>query len=205
MRTILGIINAVCLISLFSGCSLSPVKTQPVSSYQLNTDRSNLHRYRDKHQHVTLFLSQPSANAGYQNNGMIYVTAPYELHAYVYNQWVDSPANMMLNVLTDHLQQSNAFKAVTFSPTTSLSDFRLDTQIIIFQQEFLKQNSQFRLVIQATLSNVSTHKVIASKRFEAIIDAPLNNPYSGVIAANHAANQIAVAITNFCIKSIDLA
>jgi cholesterol transport system auxiliary component len=111
---------------LISACSLSPIKTHPISYYQLNTDSSKLPRYSTRKTPSTLFVSKPTANAGYESNAMIYIIKPYQLRSYAYNQWVDTPANMLLGVLTDYLQKSNYFHAVTFPPISSFANFRSD-------------------------------------------------------------------------------
>ena len=187
---------------LMSACSLSPIKTQPISYYQLDTDYSATPNYRAKQTRYTLFVARPAANSGYERRAMVYIVKPYQLKTYSYNQWVDSPANMTLNVLTDHLQRSGYFHAVTSPPTSSLSNFQLNTQVIVFQQEFLQSESQFHIVIQATLINNHTQKVVATRRFESITAAPENNPYSGVIAANEAINKISHSIVRFCLQYI---
>ena len=194
-----------CLISLlFSACALSPVKTSHISYYQLNTNNitSTKSRKQKKTTPYTLFVSKPVASAGYDSHAMIYIVKLYQLRSYAYNQWIDSPANMMMGVLTNDLQQSNYFHAVTSSPSTSRSDFRLSTQVIMFQQEFLQPISQFHLILQATLINNHTQKVIATRRFESIIDAAGNDPYSGVLAANLAANKVGLEVTKFCTQFI---
>jgi cholesterol transport system auxiliary component len=194
-----------CLLCLIiSACSLSPIKTKHNSYYQLNTDNSALTR-PSKHTKTTpytLFVSKPVANAGYDSHAMIYIVKPYQLRSYAYNQWVDTPANMIMDVLTGYLQQSNYFHAVTFPPSSSRSNFRLNTQIIMFQQEFLQPVSQFHLILQVTLINNQTQKIIATRRFESITDAPGNDPYSGVIAANSAANKVGLEVTKFCTQFI---
>lgn len=205
MKKYLLYIPLFCLISLLiSACSLSPIKTPHVSYYQLNTDNiaSTAPHKQTKTTPYTLFVSKPVANAGYDSRAMIYIIKPYQLRSYAYNQWVDTPANMIMDVLTDHLQQSNYFHAVTFPPSSSRSDFRLNTQIIMFQQEFLQPISQFHLILQVTLINNKTQKALATRRFESIIDATGNDPYSGVLAANLAANKIGIEVTKFCTQFV---
>jgi cholesterol transport system auxiliary component len=194
------------LISLLviNGCSLSPMKAHNISYYQLNTSDTPLPKAQRQSRttRYTLFVSKPVANAGYDTNAMIYIVRPYQLRSYAYNQWVDSPANMLMDVLTDNLQRSNYFHAVTFPPSLTHTDFRLNTQVIMFQQEFLQPESQFHLVLQATLINNRTQRVIATRRFESIVAAPGNDPYSGVNAANVAANEVALKLTQFCTRAI---
>ena len=64
--------------------------------------------------------------------------------------------------------------------------------------------SQVRLVMEATLINFATGRVIASRAFQAVIPVEENNPYSGVLATNQAASivikNMSAFVINNCVK-----
>ena len=55
--------------------------------------------------------------------------------------------------------------------------------------------------MRARLIDDATRKVIASREFEAVADAPSANPYGGVQAANVAVNKVLVELAAFCAQN----
>ncbi len=192
----------ILLASLFlTGCSLAPIKSPPISAYQLDS-RYATSPYIYRHQtQTTLLVSEPVADPGYQTDAMIYVMKPYQLRSFSYNRWVSPPSDMLMSVLSTRLRQMNYFKAVVAPPFGGATDYRLDTQLIAFQQEFLNPVSQFHIILQATLIDNHNNKIMASRQFEKIIPAQSNDPYSGVLAANKAVDNLIDQIAQFCVQS----
>ena len=55
--------------------------------------------------------------------------------------------------------------------------------------------------MQAYLLSNQTNRVVASQRFQAVVAAPGNNPYSGVLAAHQATKIICRKIAKFVVIS----
>jgi len=198
------LISSAIIFSLFllAGCSLAPIKSPPVSYYQLDSRYATVPTTSRHAVNYTLLVSEPVADPGYQTNAMIYIEKPYQLRSFSYNRWVSPPANMLLSVLSNRLRQMNYFKAVMMPPFGGTTEYRLDTQIIAFQQEFLQPTSEFHIILQATLVNNRTNKIIASRRFEKIVSSQSNDSYGGVLAANKAVDNITDSIARFITRLI---
>ena len=136
-----------------------------------------------------LLLAAPSASAGFDSPRMVYVTRPYELQAFASHEWVDAPARMLTPVLVRALEARGAV-AVAQGGVTSGAALRLDTQLLCLQQEFLASPSRVRFALRAELSEPRSARRVASRTFEALEDAPSDDPYGGVLAANRAVSRV---------------
>jgi len=184
----------ISIVLLLCGCS--PVRLPNVDHYAIaNIKPIAVSRYGRTSK--TLLVSQPVASPGYNTANMIYMVTPYELSSYSVNKWVSPPANMLMPEFVSALRRSRYFKAVVSPPFAGITDYRLDTQLLRLQQEFLLPKSQERLTVQATLINNRNSRVLATKLFNVVIPAPANNPYSGVLAANKAARILSARLVRF--------
>lgn len=194
-------ILAIILPALFllAGCSslLSPLPDKPSTTYIINTvNPDTIHARKTDH---TLLVTTPLSNPSYSSNSIVYVVRPFELNAFAKSRWIEPPAQMLTPLLVRSLQNTGHFKAVIASPFAGQTDFRLDTQLISLQQDFLQKPSRVRVAITAQLIRTSTQEVIASKRFETVAIAPCDNPYGGVVAANRAVATLLQQITEFTV------
>lgn len=189
-----NILFAMSLVIFLSACS--PVRLPNVDRYAIAMIQPiQVAHYRSSAK--TLLVSQPIASPGYDSVGMVYMITPFEISHYSRNQWVAPPANMLMPVFVEALRRSNRFKAVVSPPFVGVTDYRLDTQLLCLQQEFLLPKSQERLTVQATLIDNHNNIVLATKQFNVVVSAPSNNPYSGVLAANAAAKKVAAQLVRF--------
>lgn len=195
------IIFLLIMTLILTACDFfTPVQMPVVSTYTISSMQVPTIPRRSKTRSSLLVLT-PIASPGYDTTKMIYITVPFKLKAYAVNQWVASPAAMLLPVIAQRIRSTGYFRAVVTPPFTSTTDYRLDLQLLTLQQEFLRPISQVRLVMQATLIN-NINKVMASRRFQVLVDAPQNDPYSGVLATNHAAVIISNQISAFILRAI---
>jgi len=187
---------------LLTACGiLDPVKLPTVSRYTIANIKPVSIPSRSKTR-LTLLVSLPIASPGYQSSRMVYVDIPYKLKTYANNRWVASPAEMLMSLLARQLRSKGYFYAVVTPPFSGVGNYRLDTRLLVLQQEFLRPTSVVRLVMQASLVNNTTNRVLASKRFQVLVNAPENNPYSGVLATNKAANILSKRIARFVTQSV---
>lgn len=192
-------ITFILLVMLLSSCSvLKPIKTHPMAVYTLNrVSHMKMHKQPTR---LTLLVSEPTASAGYESDRMMYRKKRYRLSAFAYHRWTAAPADMLLPLLAQSLRNTNYFRAVVTAPFSGITALRLDTHLLKFEQEFLQSVSQVRMVLQATLVNTTTNKVIASKRFSATVTAQHPTPEAGVIAANSAVSNILQQVAQFSVK-----
>jgi cholesterol transport system auxiliary component len=117
---------------------------------------------------------------------MVYFKRLYELEHYAMNQWADTPARMFAPLLIQALGQTGAWRAVIPLPGSVRGDYRLDSQGFALQQEFLQQPSRVRVMIRTHLIDLKESRVVGTRAFEAVENAPSEDAYGGVLAANRA-------------------
>ena len=191
MYTSIGLFVSLLVLS---GCS--PVKAPVTHQYTLEIPAHK--QTTHKHLPYTLLISKPEAMAGYQTEQMLYVKTPFTLEPFAKNAWVSPPADMIYPVLVERFQSSHAFRAITSAPFADKTDYRLDTQLITLNQNFLSKPSVLKFAAKLALTRVSDNHVIASKLIVKNIPCSQNTPLGGVIAAN----QASVAFTDDALKFV---
>ena len=185
-------------LALLTACSpITPTitthyKLTQYSSKKLDVSPSSL----------TLLITQPEAVASYQSEQMLYTSKPYTLNSFSKNAWYSPPANMLYPLLIQSLQHSGYFRAVGSGAYINNADYRLDTQLIELQQNFIQKPSVLELKIKVIITRVANHHMIVSHTFNQRVTCPQNTPYGGVIAANRATLALMKAITKFTITQI---
>ncbi len=187
------------LLIFISGCM--PIKPTINNQYTLNA-YSKPYSSPKVALRRTLLLTQPEAMSGYQTEQMVYVNKLYERNAFAESAWVSSPATMLYPLLIQSFQESNAFNAIASSGYNDKVDYRLDTQLLTLQQNFLVKPSVLEFAAKVVLTRVEDNTVIASKLIRERITCPTDTPYGGVIAANKATAAFTQDIRRFTIKKI---
>ncbi len=178
----------------------SPIKVPVSSQYSLDAYSSKrIVKHKTK---TSILVSPPESMAGNQTEQMRYIKKPYELESFVHNAWISSPANMLYPLITQSLQKSGFFFAVVSGPYVDRADYRLDTQIISLQQEFLVKPSVVKFVAKVMLTHIADNRVIASRIISERISCPTDTPYGGVIAANQAVQAFTAKLSSFVIVSV---
>lgn len=193
------IVRLICLSSLLS-TACTPVKTTMTHQYKLEGYSQKVSAKRLPY---SLLISQPDAMVGYQTEQMIYIQKPYQLSAFSENAWVGAPAQMLYPLLVQSFQSSRAFKAIASSPYADKVDYRLDTQILAMEQNFLTKPSNYQMTVKAVLTHVTTNQVLSSRVFSIQIPCTQDSPYGGVLAANKASTLLTQRIKEFVIHGIE--
>jgi len=146
----------------------------------------------------SLLVSTPRAAAGFDSQRMIYLRQAHQLEYFAHSEWVDTPARMLSPLIVAAVGDSGAFRAVLPTPSSASGELRLDSEILLLQQEFLAQPSQVRFVLRAALVDATSRRVIATRDFEGLAKAPSDDPYGGVLAANQAVQAVLEKLAAFC-------
>lgn len=178
-----------------SGC-FKPVEVPPESTYTIKSLKPSVNHSRSQTR-KTLLVSDPIAAAGYDNYKMRYMMTPYKLQSFSRNRWVAPPAQMLMPIMVQAISNLGYFRAVVTSPFAGLSDYNLQTDVLEFEQNFMRPQSRFVVTMQADLVNSHNNSIVASRRFHATVTAQQNNPYGGVLAANQAVAQVTQQIAAF--------
>lgn len=152
--------------------------------------------------HASILVNQPTAMLGYDTDKMLYQTHPYQLFAFAHHRWLSPPAQMLLPLVTQSLKSSHYFSAVIASPAIVNTTYRLDIQLWSLEQNFLVKPSQEKLLMYATLVQVSDNRVMAEKTFSILVPCPTDTPYGGVMAANQATLALTRQLTNFVVHNV---
>ena len=133
---------------------------------------------------------------------MLYVKKPFQLEPFAKNAWISPPADMLFPLLIETLQGTGYFYAVTSSPYSEEADYRLDTQLLNLEQNFLKKPSVIQFSAKVVLSRVDSKEIIASRIINKHISCSQDTPYGGVVAANQASYQFTAEVADFVISHI---
>ena len=138
------------------------------------------------HTSSTIFVSVPEAVEDYQSADMQYTLNTYSLKSYSNNAWTAPPAKMLYPLIIESLQSSRYFKAVISGYWANTADYRLDTQLIEFKQDFTSHPSRFLFKAKVTLTQLVSNQVIVSKTLAYQPTCAQDTPIEGVMAANQA-------------------
>ena len=141
----------------------------------------------------TISVSMPTAHPGYDTAMMAYQVRPHEIDYFSRNSWIDTPGRMLYPALIEAL--SKRFSAAVKAPARA--DVRLDTDIVLFRQEFSGNSSRIHIVLRIMIDR---NGKVASKTFEAFEPCPSNDPYGGAIAANQAVSRLMREISEFSVS-----
>lgn len=182
--------------ALISGCA---VKATVSNQYQLS-------KYSSKHSsnsgQTTLLVTTPDAVAGYRTSSMLYMKNPFKIETFANNAWTNPPADMLYPLITQSLERSGYFHAVASSSFSEDADYRLDTQLLSLQQNFMKKPSTIEFSVKIALTNINANKVLASRIISLEIPCPMDTPYGGVVSANKATEQFTAITTDFVLSHI---
>lgn len=145
-----------------------------------------------------LLVAVPRAAAGYDSKRMLYLERAQELQAFAFNEWVDTPAQLLAPLLVRALQDSGAFAVVLLAPSVAVAGLRLETELIRLQQDFSTRPSQLRLTLRAVLLDTRTRQAIAWREFDDSVATVSDDPAAGVQAAQQAAQRVLAALASFC-------
>ncbi len=187
---------ASCCLMVMGGCSFpAPERYAAPHSYILSagsltaTATSASNSLSADHKPV-LLVSPPRAEAGFDSPRMVYLLRPHEISYYADNQWVDTPARMLAPILAQAMEKSGLWKSVVQPPSSARADYRLDTEDLSLEQQFMSHPSRVRLKLKLQLVELKERSIIASHEFEIWEEAPSDDAYGGVVAANRAVGEM---------------
>lgn len=192
-------VRVVCvLLALTATGCLSPRSDSPeIHTYQLGLDEQRSDVRPDSIDGPVLLVSPPLAEPGFETQRMVYVKRPFQIEYFAVNEWVDPPVRMFAPLMIHAFNHSGTFRAVIPLPSSIPGDYRLDTYGFLLQQEFIQQPSQVRVTARLQLVDVKESTILGTRSFEAVENAPSENAYGGVLAANRAVAGLLEQITSW--------
>jgi cholesterol transport system auxiliary component len=123
------------------------------------------------------------------------VRRPHELEYFAKNRWADTPSRMLAQAIAQAIAQSGAVRAVVQAPGAVSAELRLDVELLRLLQDFTARPSRVRLALQAQLINTGTGRVLVAREFDVSEEAPSDDAYGGVIAANRVLERLLGQVT----------
>ena len=150
----------------------------------------------------TLIVSPLTAAPGFDSPRMVYLRQSHQLAHYAQSEWIDTPARMLAPQVVAALVDSGAFAAVVLGPSGAAGDLRLDLALLRLQHDFTGARSHVRLTLRATLVDTATRRVREQRTIDEIVDAPREDAYGGVLAANMAVTRALATLTAMCAQAV---
>jgi cholesterol transport system auxiliary component len=186
MRFLMGRSAVALLVITAAGCLSPRAESPPTHTYQLSLGAEHADPRPADLKGPVLLVSPLQAEPGFETPWMVYVRRPYELEHYAVNQWADTPARMITALMVQKLDRTGIWRAVVPLPSSVRGDYRFDAHGVALRQEFLQQPSRVRVTVHAQLVDVKESRVVGARTFEAMENAPSEDAYGGVVAANRA-------------------
>jgi len=151
---------------------------------------------------LVIEVEMPRARAGFDTDHMAYTRRPSEIEYFSRNRWADMPARMLAPAIAQAIEHSRAFRAVLRAPSAVPVDLRLDTELVRLQQNFSVHPSRLEMTLRVQLIGTNPARALASAQFDEVEDAPTDDPYGGVTAANRALSRLVGRVADFCVAQV---
>lgn len=149
-----------------------------------------------------LLVAAPHARPGFDTARMAYVRSPNQLEYFSRHHWIDAPARMLAPLMVQALEATGAFSAVVQAPTVARTQWRLETEIVKLQQDFLAQPSRVHFVLRAQLIDAATQQPVAARVFATTVASASEDARGGAKAANEALGQLLPQLAQWCVASL---
>ena len=145
-----------------------------------------------------LAVGETRAWPGFDTPAMAYTRRANEIEYFARNRWAEPPAHMIAPQVAQALERSGAFRAVVRARSPAAAELRLHTELMRLLQDFRVQPSRVELALHAQLVDLRDGRVLAAQDFELTENAPSDDPYGGVVAANRALARLLGELAAFC-------
>ena len=186
------------VVLLSTGCALlSPPKPEPARAL-LNKIPDNLPT--ESQNNVTLLILPPEASAAYDTTRMAYSVRRYEIGYFRDNEWAETPAQMLEDLLVSTLRETGYFKAVLVSQAVDRPTYQLRAAILELLQDHTVNPPVLRFALRLQLLGASGNPLAERDiRRDQALDQP--TPYYGVVAANDAMALALREVAQFVVEA----
>lgn len=185
---------------LVSGCSLfSPItnemRVEVIDKLPLEVPQRQTHT-------ATLLILAPNSNPVYDTVRIAYRTQPHQIEYFSRHEWGATPAQMLLPLLTQTMENTGYFNAVVTPPYFGPYRYALRTEILELTQDFTVTPATVYLSLRVQLVDGTSNRIIASRAITMNEPMLQENPYAGVVAANDVAAQALQQIARFVLENV---
>ena len=185
-----------------NGCSVLP-KPEPVTIDQYVLEYTPGKQANESVDALpVLIVTVPRAHGGYDTHRIAYMKQEFGLRYYTRSRWADTPARMLAPLTADAMQATGQFQAMYATPGSIAADYRLDTELIRFHQDFTVQPSVVRITLRAQLVDLQAGRITGMQQFDVVEPATTDDSYGGVVAANKAVDRLLNELAQFCVSQL---
>ena len=196
---IASLLVAACLLS---GCSVLP-KPEPVAMNQYLLEYAPGETATGRVDDMpVLIVTTPRAHGGYDTHRIAYMEQAFGLRYYTRSRWADTPSRMLAPLLADAIQATGQFQGLYAVPGSIAADYRLDTELIRFHQDFTQQPGVVHITLRAQLVDLRENRVVRTQQFNMVEPTTANDSYGGVVAANKAVSRLLDELAQFCVNKL---
>ncbi len=186
---------------LLSGCSVLP-KPEPVAMNQYLLEYTPAETATAVDDIPVLIVTTPRAHGGYDTHRIAYMEQAFGLRYYTRSRWADTPSRMLAPLLADAIQATGQFQGLYAVPGSIAADYRLDTELIRFHQDFTQQPGVVHITLRAQLVDLRENRVVRTQQFNIVEPTTANDSYGGVVAANKAVSRLLDELAQFCVNKL---
>jgi cholesterol transport system auxiliary component len=153
-------LSAMVLCLGLLGCSKAPV----LKVYSLESpavEKVSSSHYQEK----TLKVTFPQSLREQMSQKMNFSYALNDYGTYMNSEWSNHMSKLLQGTTIDVIERSKLFKAVLPDTTTLKVDYRLESNVYVFEHQVREEHSHAVVSIQYTLINADTGKLAKTKRF----------------------------------------
>jgi len=180
------IVLAVVSLLMFNGCL--GTKMAPMSNYAFKCDDDKIKAFERKQYGDVLKISLPNTSSALTRRDIIFSSDDGKIGSYAYSQWVDTPADLLQNMLLRTLTASNLFTAVVRSASNVETGLLLESEILQFVHRV--DTNSVEVQVSLTLLDQNSRKLLNAKLFSYSIKVRDNNAKNAVEAFNKAMNDL---------------
>ena len=200
--SVYGIASLLVTACLVCGCSVLP-KPDPVAMDQYVLEYTPGQAATGSVEDMpVLIVTTPRAHGGYDTHRIAYTKQEFGLRYYTRSRWADTPSRMLAPLVADAIQATGQFQALYAMPGSIAADYRLDTELIRFHQDFTQQPGVVHITLRAQLVDLRESRVVGTQQFNIIEPTAMEDSYGGVVAANRAVSQLLDELAQFCVNTL---
>jgi len=194
MRRALSVLACAASLAACTGLQPQPAENQNIYLLEVPSAADLSHPKTG----LVIEVETPSARAGFDTSQMAYTRRAGEIEYFSRNRWADTPAHMLAPALAQAIEHSGSFRAVVRAPGAVNVDLRLYSELVRLQQNFGVRPSRVEISVRVQLVGTAPPRALASAQFDEVEDAPSDDPYGGVMAADRSLSRLVRRIADFC-------
>jgi len=183
------IIGAIFMMFVVAGCTV--VKPH-IAEYRIHPSLHPSSAQKGQCSEKSLKVAKAFSSNALMSVDMNYAIGKYKSDVFTQSQWAQTPNRAITAQTLKMLQDTKLFKTVQISKSRSKNGLILETNIEDFMQYFSveKNHSTAKVVINSTLVDAKTNRVLESKTFSKSVEVKSINAEGGVIALNAALSEV---------------